>query len=111
MTCSDSSWLAVAGGLALLLCVSASGCSDGGGVNGGAGGTAGNVGVGGMGGTDQCPDEAAAQTCLDLLNCCRAILVNPVFFQSCNSVALQCDRAQCQEVLDGYMQCAPEPEP
>lgn len=110
MTSGDSSWLAAAGCLALLLCVTASGCSDGGGSNGGGGGTAGNVGVGGMGGTDQC-DEAAAQTCLALLDCCRAILVNPVFFQSCNSVALECDQAQCQEILDGYVQCAPEPEP
>jgi len=110
MTFNDFSWLAAAGCLALLIGVPVSGCGDGDTSVAGAGGTAGNVGVGGMVGTDQC-DEAAAQTCLDLLDCCRAILVNPVFFQSCNSVALQCDQAQCQEVLDGYMQCAPEPEP
>jgi hypothetical protein len=56
-------------------------------------------------------DEQAIQTCLDLQDCCTAILVNPVFFESCNSVVLQCDQAQCQQVLDGYPQCAPEPEP
>jgi hypothetical protein len=55
-------------------------------------------------------NEAAVQTCLDLQDCCRAILVNPVFFESCNSVVLQCDQAQCQRVLDGYPRCAPEPE-
>jgi len=56
-------------------------------------------------------DEAAIQTCLDLQDCCRMILVNPVFFESCNSVVLQCDQAQCQRVLDGYPRCATEPEP
>ena len=56
-------------------------------------------------------DDPAIQTCLDLLDCCRAILVNPVFFETCNSVVLQCDQAQCQRVLDGYPQCEPEPEP
>ena len=60
--------------------------------------------------TTQC-DEAAIQTCLDLQDCCRAILVSPIFFESCNSVVLQCDQAECQRVLDGYPQCAPEPEP
>jgi len=58
----------------------------------------------------QC-DEAAIQSCLDLQDCCRAILVSPVFFESCNSVVLQCDQAQCLELLAGYPQCAPEPEP
>jgi len=58
----------------------------------------------------QC-DEPAIQTCLDLQDCCRAILVSPIFFESCNSVVLQCDQAECQRVLDGYPQCAPEPEP
>jgi len=58
----------------------------------------------------QC-DEPAIQSCLDLLDCCRAILVSPVFFESCNSVVLQCDQAQCLKVLEGYPQCAPEPEP
>jgi hypothetical protein len=58
----------------------------------------------------QC-DDAAIQSCLDLLDCCRAILVNPVFFESCNSVVLERDQAQCLDVLAGYPQCAPEPEP
>ena len=57
----------------------------------------------------QC-DDAAIQSCLDLLDCCRAILVSPVFFESCNSVVLQCDQAQCLQVLAGYPQCATEPE-
>jgi hypothetical protein len=56
----------------------------------------------------QC-DDAAINGCLDLLNCCTSILVNPVFFQTCNSVVQQCDQTQCQEVLAGYPQCAPEP--
>lgn len=58
----------------------------------------------------QC-DDAAIQSCLDLLDCCRAILVNPIFFESCNSVVLQCDQAQCLQALAGYPQCVPEPEP
>gem|GEM_PF-1675512 len=58
--------------------------------------------------TTPCTD-AAIQTCLDLQDCCEAILVNPVFLESCNSVVRQCDQAQCQQVLDGYPQCAPEP--
>jgi hypothetical protein len=57
----------------------------------------------------ECTEEAI-QSCLDLLNCCRSILVSPVFFDSCNSVALQCDQARCLEVLAGYPRCAPEPE-
>jgi hypothetical protein len=56
-------------------------------------------------------DEAAIGSCLDLLNCCRAILVNPVFFESCQSVVRQCDQVQCLQVLAGYPQCAPEPDP
>ena len=60
--------------------------------------------------SSQCNEEAI-QSCLDLLDCCRAILVSPVFFETCNSVALQCDQAQCLKVLAGYPQCAPEPEP
>jgi hypothetical protein len=107
MTFNYFSWLATAGCLALLFCVPVSGCGDDVGSITGAGGS---LGTGGMGGTGDC-DEAAAPTCVDLLDCCRAILVNPVFFQSCNSVVLQCDEMQCQEVLDGYVQCAPEPEP
>ncbi len=77
------------------------GCDDAGGY----------TGIGGIGGAGPPCDEAAVQTCLDLQDCCRAILVNPVFFQSCNNVVLQCDEAQCQQVLDGYPQCAPDPEP
>jgi len=56
-------------------------------------------------------DDAAIQSCLDLQDCCRAILVSPVFFESCNSVVLQCDQAQCLSVLEGYPRCAPDPEP
>ncbi len=55
-------------------------------------------------------DEVAVNICLDLLNCCRAILINPVFFETCNSVVLECDPVRCQTVLDGYPQCAAEPE-
>lgn len=55
-------------------------------------------------------DDAAVNICLDLLNCCRAILINPVFFETCNSVVLECDPVRCQTVLDGYPQCAAEPE-
>ena len=54
-------------------------------------------------------DDAAIEACLDLQDCCRAILVNPVFFEACNSIVLQCDERQCREVLDGYSQCATEP--
>ena len=60
--------------------------------------------------SDECT-EAAIESCLDLLDCCRAILVNPVFFESCDSVVRQCDQWQCLQVLAGYPQCAPEPEP
>lgn len=56
-------------------------------------------------------DDAAVNICLDLLECCEATLINPVFFQTCNSVVDECDPVQCQTVLDGYPQCAPEPEP
>ncbi len=88
-------------GCALLLSAGCSGASSGGtGAIGGAGGT---------GSAGQC-EEAAINSCLDLLDCCRAILINPVFFQSCDSVVLQCDGARCLEVLAGYPQCAPEPE-
>jgi hypothetical protein len=51
-------------------------------------------------------DDAAIQTCLALQDCCESILVNPVFFQSCNSVVLQCNEARCRELLRGYPQCA-----
>jgi hypothetical protein len=53
-------------------------------------------------------DDAAASACLELQDCCEAILVNPIFFQTCNSVALQCDKAACERVLAGYPQCAPD---
>lgn len=59
--------------------------------------------------SSECTD-AAIQSCLDLQDCCRAILVNPVFFESCNSVVLQCDQSQCLELLAGYPRCAPEPD-
>ena len=65
--------------------------------------------MGGSAGAGGCT-TAAINACLDLLDCCEAILVNPVFFQSCNSVVLQCDEARCNEVLAGYVQCR-EPEP
>ena len=92
------SWrLALAGCLVVL----SLGCSSPSGSGGGTGGTGGG-GVGGMGGS--CTD-VAINACLDLLDCCRAILVNPVFFQSCNSVVLQCDEQRCRELLAGYVQC------
>jgi hypothetical protein len=50
-------------------------------------------------------DQAAIDTCFALQQCCLSILVNPVFFESCNSVVLQCDRAACQALLDGYPRC------
>lgn len=50
-------------------------------------------------------NEAAIESCLELQNCCRAILVNPVFFESCNSVVLECNQAECLRVLAGYPQC------
>jgi len=53
-------------------------------------------------------DDAAIQTCLALQTCCESTLLNPTFLQSCNSVVLQCDRVRCQELLDGYPECAPQ---
>jgi len=50
-------------------------------------------------------DQAAMDTCFALQQCCLSILVNPVFFESCNSVVLQCDQAACQALLDGYPRC------
>ena len=50
-------------------------------------------------------DEAAINACLDLQECCRAILVNPVYFQSCDAVVLQCNEQRCREVLAGYPRC------
>jgi hypothetical protein len=90
--------LAVAGCLVVL----SLGCGSSSGSAGSLGGAGGLGGTGGVGGA--C-DVSAIDACLDLQNCCRAILVNPVFFQSCNSVVLQCDEAQCLEVLSGYVQC------
>lgn len=91
--------LALAGGLVVL----SLSCGSHGGSAGGTGGTGGGVGgIGGMGGS--CTEDAI-NACLDLQACCRAILVNPVFFQSCNSVVLQCDEDQCRELLAGYVQC------
>jgi hypothetical protein len=78
------------------------GCSDSAGSAGGAGGTGGSGGLGGAGG--ECTTDAI-NACLDLQNCCRAILVNPVFFESCNNVVLQCNEERCNEVLAGYIQC------
>jgi hypothetical protein len=66
-----------------------------------------------LGPSGDCTTDAI-NACLDLQNCCRAILVNPVFFQSCNSVVLACNEQRCREVLDGYSTyapCRPEPEP
>ena len=87
--------------LALAGCILA--CSVGCGDSGG--GAAGGGGFGGVGGTGGACDVDAVNACLDLQNCCRAILVNPVYFQSCNSVVLQCDEVQCQALLEGYVQC------
>jgi hypothetical protein len=94
-------WLAIC--CVALLSASCTGASSGG--TGGIGGVGATGGTGGL----SC-DESSIQACLDLQDCCRAILINPVFFQSCNSVVLQCDRARCLELLAGYPQCAPEPE-
>jgi hypothetical protein len=78
-------------------------CAACGSSGGAAGGNGGDQGVGGAGGA-QC-DVAAANACLDLQSCCEAILINPVFFQSCNSVVLQCDEAACRALLEGYVRC------
>jgi len=72
------------------------------------GGLGGMGGLGGAGG--ECTTDAI-NACLDLQDCCRAILFNPVFFESCNSVVLKCDETRCNELLAGYVQCAPEPGP
>ncbi len=68
-----------------------------------AGGVGGDSGGGGAGGA--C-DVADVNACLDLLNCCRLILTNPVFFQSCESVALLCNADRCERVLAGYKICS-----
>lgn len=87
--------LALASSLVVLLL----GCGDSSDSAGGSGG------VGGAGGIGGACDVSAVNACLDLQNCCRAILVNPVFFQSCNSVVLQCDEEKCLELLSGYVRC------
>ena len=92
--------LAAAGLLLFLV-----GCSDPAESSGGTGGVGGVGGAGGSGGLPGDCTTESANACLDLQNCCRAILVNPVFFQSCNSVVFQCDEARCTEVLEGYIQC------
>jgi hypothetical protein len=51
-------------------------------------------------------DDAAINACLDLQECCQAILVNPVFLQSCEDVAFECNERRCREVLAGYPRCA-----
>jgi hypothetical protein len=87
------------------------GCSDPATSSGGAGGTGATGGLGGAGGN--CPDSDAANACLDLQNCCRAILVNPVFFEACNSLVFLCDEQKCTDALAGYPypECVPEPPP
>ena len=75
------------------------GCGDPAGSGGNTGG------VGGLGGAGGGCTTEAINACLDLQNCCRAILVNPVFFQSCNNVVLQCNEQLCNEVLAGYVRC------
>lgn len=56
-------------------------------------------------------DADADRKCTELLDCCRAILINPVFLQSCQAVVDRCDELECQQALDGYEQCAsPEPD-
>jgi hypothetical protein len=61
--------------------------------------------MGGLGGAGGDCTTAAINACLNLQNCCRAILVNPVFFQACNDLVLQCDEQQCNAALAGYVQC------
>ena len=90
--------LTVAGMVAIL----ATGCGS---PSGSGPGGSGGQGFGGQGGAEGTCDVEAVNACLDLQNCCRAILVNPVFFQSCNSVVLQCNEARCLEVLEGYVKC------
>lgn len=92
-------------GLALACCLIlfSLGCNARAGSAGGSGGSGGG-GLGGCGGNE------AINACLDLQNCCRAILVNPVFFEACNGLVLQCDEARCNAVLAGYPQCATVPD-
>ena len=92
--------LALAGCLVFLFL----GCSDPAESTGAAGGMGGG-GMGGLGGAGGDCTTDAINACLDLQNCCRSILVNPVFFQSCNQVVLQCNEERCSEVLAGYVQC------
>ena len=88
------------------------GCGESGGNAGGSGGLGGvGGGTGGLGGAGGDCTTAAINACLDLQDCCTAVLFNPVFFQACNSVVLQCNEAQCNEVLAGYVQCRDIEEP
>lgn len=91
-------WRPAAVGCFVLVLALACGSSDAGFV--GAGGL---EGLGGSAGST-C-DVAAVNACLDLQTCCREILISPVFFQSCNAVALQCNKERCLEVLAGYPRC------
>lgn len=50
-------------------------------------------------------DDEIVGTCLDLQNCCRATLVNPVFLETCRYVASERDQVACLELLLGYPQC------
>jgi hypothetical protein len=87
-------------GLAACFLLCSIGCGS---SNGSAGGGGGDSGGGGAGGA--C-DVADVNACLDLLNCCRLVVTNPVFFQSCESVALLCDADRCAQVLAGYKICS-----
>jgi hypothetical protein len=89
--------------LAVLACVAplALACSSSTEPSGGGG----QGGSGGVGGTPVCDLDTQFDCCLDLLSCCEAILVNPVFFQSCNAVVLRGDDAECRDVLAGYVRC------
>jgi hypothetical protein len=88
--------------VASIVAILAAGCGS---PSGSGPGGSGGQGFGGQGGAEGTCDVEAVNACLDLQNCCRAILVNPVFFQSCNSVVLQCNEARCLEVLAGYVKC------
>ncbi len=92
-------WRLALAGCIISLCFA---CSD---PPGGAGGSGGMGGMGGLGGAGGDCTIDAINACLALQNCCEAILINPVFFQSCNSVVLQCNEEQCNALLAGYVQC------
>lgn len=50
-------------------------------------------------------NDAAINACLDLQECCQAILVNPVFLQSCEGVVFECNERKCRQALAGYPRC------